>query len=107
MRGIAAAAALGALTAGCSDTYLDRRETVSFAAGDAVASNRAVQTIDPWPPASANRNIRVQGNVVAAGIERYRTGRVIPPRGNGTSSSGYGGPAQQQAPAATTSSSTP
>ena len=95
---IAAAAALGSLAAGCSDIYYDRREAVSFAAGDSIASAKAVQTIDPWPAASVDRNIRVDGHVVAAGIERYRTGKVIVPRGNSTSSAGYANQAPQQAP---------
>jgi hypothetical protein len=70
----------------CSDLYLDRRETVSFGAGDAVASDAALQTIDPWPPASANRDVRSNGPRMAGAIERYRTGKVIQPQGLGTSS---------------------
>jgi hypothetical protein len=94
---LAAAVALGSLAAGCSDIYYDRREGVTFAAGDAIAANQAAQTYDPWPPASANRNIEVNGWVVQAGVERYRTGRVIRPRGNSTSSAGYGNQAAPQA----------
>ena len=37
---IAAAAALGALLAGCSDIYYDRRDTIALGAGDAVAANQ-------------------------------------------------------------------
>jgi hypothetical protein len=96
-RVISAVIALGFLAAGCSDIYYDRREGVTFASGDAVAANRAVQTTDPWPAASADRNIQVNGDVVAAGIERYRTGKVIPPRGNSTSSAGFTNQAAQQA----------
>ena len=40
--------------AGCSDIYYDRRETVASGAADAVASNMAVQTVDPWPRNVAN-----------------------------------------------------
>jgi hypothetical protein len=49
---------LGAL-AGCADAdfYFDRRDTISLHAGDAVASNIIVQTVDPWPRVAANRNI--------------------------------------------------
>ena len=35
--------------------------------------------IDPWPRASANRNIAFNGEKAATASERYRTGRVIPP----------------------------
>lgn len=93
---VAAALVLGTMLAGCSDIYFDRRETVLFGADNAVASNIAVQTVDPWPPASANRNIPGNGPRVAAAVERYRTGRVIPPQGNGTSSSYQQQQAQQQ-----------
>lgn len=42
----------GALpAAGCAD-YLNHRDTVALAAGDAVNANGAIETIDPWPRAS-------------------------------------------------------
>jgi hypothetical protein len=94
-RPLAAVIGLGAIIGGCSDIYYDRRETVLFGADNAVAANAAVQTIDPWPPGSANRNASANGQVVAAAIERYRTGRVFMPIGNGTSSS-YQQQQQQQ-----------
>jgi hypothetical protein len=95
---VAAALGLGAMLAGCSDIYYDRRETVLFGADNAVASNIAVQTVDPWPPASANRNIPGNGQRVEAAVQRYRTGRVTPPQGTGTSSSSYQQQQQQQQP---------
>jgi hypothetical protein len=80
--------------AGCSDIYYDRRETVAPGAADAVASNMAVQTVDPWPRNVADQNISMNGSRAELAIQRYRTGRVISPSGAGTSSSGY----QQQQP---------
>ena len=85
-RAVATAVGLGAVLAGCSDLYYDRRETILFGADNAVASNNAVQTIDPWSPGSANRRAPANGERVAAAIKRYRTGRVLTPIGNGTSS---------------------
>lgn len=73
----------------CSDIYYDRRETVLFGAEDAVATNRILQTVDPWPPLAADRRLTYDGAVMATAVERYRTGQVIPPRGNGTSSVQY------------------
>ena len=103
-RGLAAVIGLGAVISGCSDIYYDRRETVLFGADNAVAANSAVQTVDPWPPGSSNRNASTNGQVVAAAIERYRTGRVFIPIGNGTSSSyqqqQQGAQQSQQAPSA-------
>ena len=88
--------------AGCFDvnhTYYDhmvsehyaRREAITTHGPDAVATNLALQVRDPWPAVSANRNLPMNGAVAASAIERYRTGKVIPPRGIGTSSvSSYG-----------------
>ena len=56
--------------------------------GDAMATNRVTQTIDPWPPASGKRNIAYNGEKAATASERYRTGRVIPPVNATTSSAG-------------------
>jgi hypothetical protein len=85
-RAVAATIGFGVILSGCSDLYYDRRETILFGADNAVASNIAVQTIDPWPPGSENRRAPANGERVAAAIKRYRTGRVFTPIGNGTSS---------------------
>ncbi|HEY4922245.1 MAG TPA: hypothetical protein VII40_19240 [Xanthobacteraceae bacterium] len=102
MMRVGAGVLLAAMLAGCSDLYYDRRETVSFAANDAVATALATQTIDPWPPASADRNIAANGVVVQSAIERYRTCQVIQPKGTTTSgSAGYAGAAQAVQPGCT------
>jgi hypothetical protein len=77
---VTAAVLLGSALAGCSDIYYDRRETVSFAAGDASASAQATQIINPWPAASADRSHTSNGAVVAGAVERYRTCQVIQPK---------------------------
>ncbi len=92
------ALAAGLVLAGCSDIYWDRRETVASGAGDAVASNMAVQTIDPWPRNVANTNIPMDGARAELAMRRYRANRVIPPNGNGTSSAGYDQQQQSQQP---------
>lgn len=79
----------GTALAGCSDLYLDRRESISLAAGDDTYSNQATQMVDPWPANSANRNISYNGDKMQSAIERYRTNKVIPPAGASTSSAGY------------------
>ncbi|HKA79173.1 MAG TPA: hypothetical protein VKD43_04030, partial [Xanthobacteraceae bacterium] len=61
VRGLALAMLATTALAGCSDIYFDRRETISLGADDAVASNRAIHTVDPWPPHSGNRNITFNG----------------------------------------------
>lgn len=75
--------------AGCSDLYFDRRESISLAAGDDVYSNKVTHMVDPWPPASGNRNIAFDGQKMQSAVERYRTNRVTPPVNATTSSAGY------------------
>jgi hypothetical protein len=77
---------LGAMLGGCSDLYLDRRDGVTFYGGDATASNVAVHTIDPWPPAAANRRLDTNGERMQKAAERYRTNKVTPLQPMGTSS---------------------
>jgi hypothetical protein len=88
-RPLAAVLLVGAMLAGCSDIYYDRRETVALSAGDAVMTNRVTHMIDPWPRSSANRNIAVNGEKMQTAVERYRENRIIQPTGLGTSSAGY------------------
>jgi hypothetical protein len=62
--------------AGCNH-WLARSETISYQAGDAVAWNRAVHTIDPWPVASADTTIPTSGRRIATVIERYESGPPV------------------------------
>ena len=87
----------GALLTGCSDIYFDRRETIVPSAGDALASNKAVMMVDPWPASSANKNIAFNGEKMQTAVERYRQGRIIPPVNATTSSVAYQAAAQQAA----------
>jgi hypothetical protein len=82
---LVAATALG----GCTDMYLDRRDTVSFAAGDAVAANKVTHMVDPWPVRAGDRNIAFDGERMQAAAERYRTNKVTPLATAGTSSVQY------------------
>lgn len=81
MRAAAAAATLGALLAGCSDPglYLDRRDSIAFGSGDAIAANKAEQMYDPWPPHSGNTNIAYTGQRAASAVERFRNSTVTQP----------------------------
>jgi hypothetical protein len=93
------AASLCASLGGCSEYYFDRRDSVSLHSGEAMAANRVTETIDPWSPASGNRDIAYNGEKAAVASERYRTGRVIPPA-NALTSSTYNQAAQQAQQAA-------
>jgi hypothetical protein len=71
--------------AGCSE-YLDRRDTISLNGGDAVATDKVTQMVDPWPPMSADRDIAFNGVRMRSAIERYKTNKTIEPQGTGTTS---------------------
>ena len=79
---LALALALAAAAAACTE-YVERRETIAAHAGNAVAWNRAVHTIDPWPAAAARTDIAVSGRRVVDAIERYETGAGAPAPANG------------------------
>lgn len=73
------------LVAACRDNqYLDRRDTIRLSAGDAPAHNRAVQTIDPWPAYSKNRNLSADGKRMMVGIKRYQENKSLEPVGANT-----------------------
>ncbi|HEY7457911.1 MAG TPA: hypothetical protein VH765_04080 [Xanthobacteraceae bacterium] len=88
LRRLAPALAIAGMLVGCAepDLYFDRRDTHTLGAGDAVASNIIVQTVDPWPRTAGNRNIAFNGDVMQSAGERYRTGKVYTPKGLNTSS---------------------
>lgn len=84
------AAALIALIAGtvgaCSE-YTDRRETIALSGGDALATDRVTEMVDPWPRYSGDRNIAFNGAKMQSAVQRYRTNQIIQPVGTGTSGS--------------------
>jgi hypothetical protein len=41
--------AAASVLASCAE-YMNRRDTVSIRAGDAVEANKAIHEISPWPP---------------------------------------------------------
>ncbi len=75
-----------ALLAACRDTnqYLSRRDTIMLGAGDAMAHNRAVHTIDPWAPHSKDTNIPADGKRMMVGIKRYQENKSLEPEGEDT-----------------------
>jgi hypothetical protein len=101
---VLAASAVALALAGCStDPYLDNRDSVSLQFGDAVASNKAAQTIDPWPPYVTDTRIGANGQRSAAAVDRYHKGMILPPVPATTSSIATGGAAptaSNSAPAA-------
>jgi hypothetical protein len=60
--------ALLALPAGACVDYLNHRDSVTLAAGDAMHANAAVQTINPWPYASREKSILYDGQAANRAI---------------------------------------
>jgi hypothetical protein len=70
-----ALAALGFALSGCSNQYFERKDTVTFSAGDAVAWNNAQQIPNPTPRYAYNNNIRTPGETAARAGADYVSGR--------------------------------
>lgn len=65
--------ALGvALSLAACDKYMDRRDTVTFGSGDAVAFNKAAQIIDPWPQSARTIEHGMSGEQAEAAMENMR-----------------------------------
>jgi hypothetical protein len=67
--------ALGPALAGCAD-YMNHRDSVTLAAGNAPETNLAVHTINPFPPAAWNTTIIADGHPVANAQDAYNAGEV-------------------------------
>ena len=76
---VAGIVALAMVLAGCSDLYLDHRDTIALGAGDAIEANKAAQVYDPWPRNSANVNLAANGQRMQSAVERYRTNVTTQP----------------------------
>ena len=73
------------------EEYLARRDSITPGVGNAVAHNRAVHTINPWPRYVGNDRINVDGRRIQLGMRRYQANKSIPPRGVSTSSTYFNG----------------
>jgi type IV pilus biogenesis protein CpaD/CtpE len=58
--------------------YVEREDTLTSSAGDAVASNAAVQIPTPWPRYSNDTTIAMDGERIARAVARYREGEKQP-----------------------------
>jgi hypothetical protein len=72
---------LAACTSDQSHEYLAHSDKITRGAGDAVASNRAVHTIDPWSRPSHNAKIDMDGKRAALAARRYQTNTGAKPKG--------------------------
>ncbi len=72
---LATVSVLAVMTAlsGCAGSqYLDQSDKITLGAGDAVARNRAIHTINPRPRRAYRTHIHTDGHRMNNVIERYR-----------------------------------
>jgi hypothetical protein len=81
----------GASGASADEDYLARRDSITPGVGNAVAHNKAVHTIDPWPRYVGNDRINIDGRRIQLGMRRYQANKSIPPRGVSTSATYFNG----------------
>ncbi len=75
------------LLGGCFDeSHYTHSDFISHVAGDAIATNAATHTVNPWPKEAKNPNVDVDGKRLQAAVERYKDNRSIPPHGLNTTS---------------------
>jgi hypothetical protein len=60
---------------GCSNQYFERKESVTFSAGDAVAWNNAQMIIDPAPRRAYDTNIVTPGETAERAGKDYAKGQ--------------------------------
>jgi hypothetical protein len=58
--------------------YFERKDGVTFGAGDAKSVNSATHIIDPWPRNVGNTRIPGDGQRMSGAIERYRDVTKLP-----------------------------
>ncbi len=59
--------------------YMNHNEGISPSAGNAVAHNRIVQMIDPWPRHAGRTHIPGSGERLLVGLDKYRENKIPPP----------------------------
>lgn len=106
-RAIAGALALAATLTGCSDLYMDRRNSIALSAGSAVSANEMAQMYDPWPARSGNVNYGANGQRMQSAVERYRTNMVTAPVAPMALQTGNPSPTTAQAPGSQTATAAP
>jgi hypothetical protein len=61
---------------GCVDPGA-HRDFIDPTIGDAVAANKAMQTVNPWPRGSFDTHLAGNGGRAATSIEQYRNGAPV------------------------------
>ncbi|MFB9269912.1 hypothetical protein ACFFWD_43475 [Bradyrhizobium erythrophlei] len=72
------------------ERYFQRKDTVTFSAGDAKEVNARAHMLTPWPPGVYDRRIFANGSRMARSVECYEAGPQRQQGGNGQTA-GAGG----------------
>ena len=80
------------LLSGCTSDqlyeYRAHTDTVTEGAGNAVAVNRAVHTLDAWPTYSQKAEVDMDGKRALAAVRRYENNTSTKPSGEAVASGG-------------------
>ena len=58
------------------ERYLSRQDSITANLGDAVNTNKATHTVNPWPKGVRNTKIKHDGKVGADSVDRYQKDEV-------------------------------
>jgi hypothetical protein len=87
---LSSTALVWSLLSGCTSDqlyeYRAHTDTVTEGAGNAVAANRAVQTIDAWPTYSQKTAVDMDGKRALAAVRRYENNNGAKPTGEAVAS---------------------
>ena len=82
------------LLTGCTSDqlyeYRAHTDTVTEGAGNAVAVNRAVHTLDAWPTHSQKTEVDMDGKRALAAVRRYENNNTTKPTGEAAVASSNG-----------------
>ena len=78
------------LLSGCTSDqlyeYRAHTDTVTEGAGNAVAANRAVQTVDAWPTYSQKAEVDMDGKRALVAVRRYENNNSVKPNSEAVAS---------------------
>lgn len=84
------------------DEYFERRDTITLGVGDAIAVNKATQTINRWPKAARQDYWVSDGERARITMDRYRKRTGPGPAGLGSPAPPEESPTTDAPPGATT-----
>ncbi len=62
---------------GCNEErYLARKDSITANLGEAVNTNKATHTVNPWPKGVRNTDLKHDGTVGAKSVGRYQADKV-------------------------------